>query len=75
MVAEVRHDDGEPAAFGYPTQSHRLWVVSPCETTVELEGAGRVFCRGGAPQSEPSAQARRFRAAVNPVFVGWTPAR
>ena len=39
MVAEMRHEDGEPAAVGYPTQSHRLWfrVANPCETAVELE--------------------------------------
>ena len=48
MVAEVRHDDGEPAAFGYPTQSHRLWVrvANPCETTVELETLGGCFVEG-----------------------------
>ena len=48
MVAEVRHDDGEPAAFGYPTQSHRLWVrvANPCETTVELETLSGCFVEG-----------------------------
>lgn len=48
MVAEVRHEDGEPALFGYPTQSHRLWfrVTNPCESAVEIETRGGCLVEG-----------------------------
>ena len=48
LVAEMRNEGGEPAAFGYPTQSHRLWVraTNPCDTAVELETLGACFVEG-----------------------------